>query len=307
MNLRRAWLLQRAIGGFHGAVSFQASVLRADQATTSCAKRTGRAARQFISAAVPGAGVKPRSPRASAASRPPNCASSSACRRFARASVASGSSAARSSRSPSASDVGEPRVAGKVDQLFGIGIEVEELRRCADVVAVLPLAEAQHERARDGADRVVLGNDRPLPSVAPFASANSDAPGSARPPTRGGRPDRFEDRRRAVDVRHRRGDDAAGRNVGAGHDQRHAGAFLVQRGLAPQAARADVVAVVARVDHARVLREPRVAQRAQHVADVLVHRRHEAGIAGDRPLDIGRRTRSADRSRPCARRSSRNG
>jgi hypothetical protein len=34
---------------------------------------------------------------------------------------------------------------------------------------------------------VVLGNDRPL-RISPVASANNDAPGSARPPTRGGRP-----------------------------------------------------------------------------------------------------------------------
>ena len=55
------------------------------------------------------------------------------------------------------------RVAGNVDQFFRISIKVEELRRCPDVVAVLPLAEAQHERAREGADRVILGNDRPGP------------------------------------------------------------------------------------------------------------------------------------------------
>ena len=147
-----------------------------------------RPGRQFISAAVPGAGVKPRSPRASAASRPPKLreqfrlAALGARVDFLRIELRA-QTAARPRRRRAAKRAS----AGEVGELLGIGLEVEELRRIRDVVAILPLAEAQHERAGDGADRVILGDHRArrLRALAPRRTAMHR---QRRPPTRCGCP-----------------------------------------------------------------------------------------------------------------------
>ena len=54
----------------------------------------------------------------------------------------------------------EARILDDIGQLRRIGAEIEELRSRADIVAVLPLAKAQHVRARNRARRVVLGDHR---------------------------------------------------------------------------------------------------------------------------------------------------
>src|SRR5512133_3901345 len=51
-----------------------------------------------------------------------------------------------------------PPIAREIGQLFGIGGQVEQLWRRANVVAVLPRAEAQHVRAASGCGRVVFAD-----------------------------------------------------------------------------------------------------------------------------------------------------
>ena len=70
----------------------------------------------------------------------------------------------------------------------------------------------------------------------------------------------------------RRFDFHALRNVGALDDERHAGDFFVHRRLAPQPARAEIVAVIGRIEHARIAGEPDSLERAQHLADVVVEK-----------------------------------
>ena len=77
-------------------------------------------------------------------------------------------------------------------------------------------------------------------------------------------------------------------------DERHLHRGVVQDALRHHPVVAAHLPVVARVDHAGFLRKARVTQRAQHVADVLVHRRHEPGVAGDRAPDVGLRREVRD-------------
>ena len=74
--------------------------------------------------------------------------------------------------------------------------------------------------------------------------------------------------------------DAAGRQARAGRDHRHHHRFLVERGLAPDTAGTQVVAVVGGVDHQRVVHEAVRLQCRHQPADVVVLETAEA-VVGD--------------------------
>ena len=63
-------------------------------------------------------------------------------------------------------------------------------------------------------------------------------------------------------------------------DERHRGGLLVHRGLAPQPPAAEVVAVVARVEHRRGIGQAGGVERGQHLADLLVEERAQPVVTG---------------------------
>jgi hypothetical protein len=85
----------------------------------------------------------------------------------------------------------------------------------------------------------------------------------------------------AVDETHRRIAYVAPRHIGAGKNERNARRLLVHRRLPPHAARAEVVAVIARVDHAGVFRKSGGFERREYPADVVVEERDESHVRGD--------------------------
>ena len=84
----------------------------------------------------------------------------------------------------------------------------------------------------------------------------------------------------------RLGQDLTGGHTRPDQNHRHPGRLFIHRGLAPQATRAQVVAVVTGVDHQRVTGHAGLIERGQHLAHLLVHERDQAAVTGDRPPDI---------------------
>src|SRR5438045_2375641 len=68
------------------------------------------------------------------------------------------------------------------------------------------------------------------------------------------------------------------------------GARLGHRRLAPKAPGAEIVAVIRGVNSTRRVCEAGFGQHSQDIADLLVEKRYEAEIAGQRPLQVGRAT-----------------
>ena len=172
-----------------------------------------------------------------------------------------GSTTLRSAASQSATQAAITGVLAQVPRLVGIGLQIEQLRRHADVVHVLEFAFADHEGAGGGAGGVIFAHDGALRAPCRATMSSSGAPGRSRSLGVARQPDAIEDGREAIDQRDRLAADDARRHLGSGHDHRHAGRLLVHVGLAPQPARAEVVAVVAGVDDARVAGEAVVLER----------------------------------------------
>ena len=122
----------------------------------------------------------------------------------------------------------------------------------------------------------------------PRTMSISGAPGRSRSSGMRCKPDAIDDGREAVDQRYRL---AAGDTLGTSGPAMiigTAGQLLVHVGLAPQPARAEVVAVVAGVDDARVAGEAVVLERLHQPADVVVDEADEAEVGGDRLAHLGR-------------------
>ena len=71
--------------------------------------------------------------------------------------------------------------------------------------------------------------------------------------------------------------------LGAGRDdhERHAGAFLEQAALVPEAVFAEMPAVVAGEDDDGVVRQPEPLQRVEHAAGLRIDIAHPGEIAAD--------------------------
>ena len=94
-----------------------------------------------------------------------------------------------------------------------------------------------------------------------------------------GRAGRFEQRGRDVDVeRHPLGPAVAGEHVRAMRQHGHADRRLVHAALVDQAVVAQQEAVVAHVDHQRVVEQALFLQAVEHAPDALVERVHRAGV-----------------------------
>jgi hypothetical protein len=120
----------------------------------------------------------------------------------------------------------------------------------------------------------------------PPARRRSEAPGSEASSGLGARPDRLDDRGIAVDQGDGGGHPPAGGDAGTLQDQRDARRLLVHVRLAPEGARAEIVAVVARVDDERILGEAARVQGRQDPADVVVEVGDHAVVGGDRGADV---------------------
>ena len=137
-----------------------------------------------------------------------------------------------------------------------------------------------------------------MPAVAPTAwyslkTMRAGSSGCARSRTASGRGEataggvlglaqRLEEGGVEVDQRDRGLDLLAGGDAVARHDQRDRGRLVVHHGLAPEAAVAEVVAVVGGVDHPRGRGEAGLLQRAEQLADVVVEERDHAVVGGER-------------------------
>ena len=120
----------------------------------------------------------------------------------------------------------------------------------ADIVMILEPALAQHVAGAVRADGVVFGEGDAL-RVVRLRPSGRTGTGRAAPPLPPSPPGR---RRRSRSDRGRPGvtgvaTGAAGRHVRSGDDHRDPAGLLVKHRFAPQAPRADIVAVVAGVDH----------------------------------------------------------
>jgi hypothetical protein len=174
------------------------------------------------------------------------------------------------------------RVAAEVLALVRVGREVEQHRRHADVVHVLVAAMADHEGAGGSTRCVILGEHRAVWNVT-VGDLDQRMAGIACGLARGLQADRLQDRGIGIDQGHRRIGDVAAWYAGAGQDHRDAGGLLVHGGLAPHAARTEVVAVIRRIEDAGVLQEAGGFRGAQDLAHIVVHEGHQAEIGGDRP------------------------
>ena len=103
-----------------------------------------------------------------------------------------------------------------------------------------------------------------------------------------GQPDAVDDGGEGIDERDGLTADDTRGHLGAGHDHRYTGQLLVHVGFAPQSARAEVVAVIAGVDDARVAGEAVVLERLQEPADIVVDEADETEIGGNRFAHFGR-------------------
>ena len=178
------------------------------------------------------------------------------------------------------------RPPGEVGQLAGIGLQVEQLRRLAVVVAQLPAPAAQHALGPVGGVPVVLAEGLVLPGRAPGRAA--PAAGCRRPGRRApGAPARST----SVRVRSSRETAPSKRAPAAeaprpGDDQRDARGVLVEVVLPPQPVLADELPVVAGVDHHGVLPQPALVQGVQEPPDALVQVRHQPVVGGPAAPDL---------------------
>ena len=169
-----------------------------------------------------------------------------------------------------------PRLAGgQVPALLRVGLQVEQLRLETGIADELPPALPQHEAPGGGPCRMIFAEHGALRLLAerPERAAGQRGVGvEARA---------FEDRRVAVQQRGRRAADPPRRHARPGGDQRHADRLLIHVGLAPEPARAEVLAMVAGVDDARRAGEPGRLQRGQHATDIVVEEGAEPVVGGD--------------------------
>ena len=173
-------------------------------------------------------------------------------------------------------------VGGEVVQLLRVVLELEQLRWVADVMAVLPGPEPVHRGAAGRADRVVLAEHGPRRHAAVGQVDQRMATGQ----WQGRRACRLQNGDGAIDVAGWCIDQSAAVDAGAGQHQGHASRFLVQRGLSPQAARAQVVTMVAGVQDQGAVRQACRVECRHHLAHLLVHERHQAAVSGDRPAHV---------------------
>lgn len=148
---------------------------------------------------------------------------------------------------------------------------------------VLVAAVADHVGRGRCAGRMVFGQHRPVGHVA-IRDLDQRVPGVAGKAAARVQSDRLRERGIDVDQAHRRVGRIRLRDAGTGEDHRHAGRFLVHRRLAPQPARAEVVAVVGRIEDAGVGFQSRGRYRAQDLADVVVEKGHQAEVGCERAL-----------------------
>src|SRR5262249_3527661 len=179
---------------------------------------------------------------------------------------------------------GEPSVAPEIAPLSRVGLQVEEHGWQADVVYVLVAAAADHERTGWRPRRVVLRQYRALRRAA-LADIEQRRPRKMAIAGVGLQSRALDDRRERIGQGDRYRAYVAGRYVGAAHDERYARRLLVHRRFAPQAARAEVVAVIGRVNDARLAGEPARFQRVQYLADVVVEKGYQPEIGRQRTPD----------------------
>ena len=98
----------------------------------------------------------------------------------------------------------------------------------------------------------------------------------------------------SVEQRDRRVADRPRRDIGSGEDQRDSRRFVVHVGFSPEAARPDIVAVVAGVDDPGGPAEPDSLQRFQDLADQRVDIGAKAEIGRDRLQTLFRREVAVD-------------
>src|SRR5689334_14890786 len=178
----------------------------------------------------------------------------------------------------------QPAIAGlaiEIPRLIGIGLEVEQLWRHADVVDVLELALADHEGSSGGTGRVIFAHDGafgrpPAHDVQQRGARQVAVFGMNR------QADAVDDGRKAIDQGYRLATDNLGWNFGTCHQHRHGGRFLIHIGFAPQSAAAEIVAVVAGVDDARAAGQIEVLERLQQAPDVVIDEAHEPEVGGNR-------------------------
>ena len=95
-------------------------------------------------------------------------------------------------------------------------------------------------------------------------------------------PDARRDAREHIDQRYRLLADKALGHLGPGEDHRHAGRLLVHVRFAPQPAGAEIVAVVARIEHPGLRIEAGRGERVDQLSDIAIDKADEPEIGGDR-------------------------
>ena len=93
--------------------------------------------------------------------------------------------------------------------------------------------------------------------------------------------DGLDDRGIGVDQRHRRGHAPSCRNARTLEDERNPDRFFVHVGLSPKSPRAEVIAVVARVDDKRIGGEPGLVESPHHASNIVIEERDHAVVRGN--------------------------
>ncbi len=164
---------------------------------------------------------------------------------------------------------GMGRVAGEVVEFLRIGLEVEQLRPLPVVVDQLVAAAAHHpllDRLRPGPGRHAVGAEFGERLIAPgrrrILRDRQEAPPLGM--RQGRRAERSQHGRAEVDqVDDLRPPLACRQDARPGEDQRHLDQFVVEGLLPPQAALADLIAMVGGVDDQRVVARPSASSRSR--------------------------------------------